>query len=59
MNDKEQLSSVSAAEVERIARNLHHDPFTILGPHQAEREGKQIWVVRAWQIGRASCRERV
>jgi len=48
MNEKEQLSSVSAAEVERIARNLHHDPFTILGPHQAEREGKQIWVVRAW-----------
>ncbi|HOT97598.1 MAG TPA: 1,4-alpha-glucan branching protein GlgB [bacterium] len=42
------MSSVTAEEVNRISRNLHHDPFTILGPHQTQVEGESIWVIRAW-----------
>ncbi len=48
MNTQNSMSSVTAEEVNRISRNLHHDPFTILGPHQTQVEGESIWVIRAW-----------
>jgi 1,4-alpha-glucan branching enzyme len=48
MNEQIPVATVSAEQVERIARNLHHDPFTILGPHQVKREGQELWVIRAW-----------
>ena len=54
MTDLNHVNSVSAEEVERIARNLQHDPFTILGPHQMEVEGQKAWVVRAWLPDAAS-----
>jgi 1,4-alpha-glucan branching enzyme len=40
--------TISSEQVDRIARNLHHDPFEILGPHRIEQDGAKIWVVRAW-----------
>ncbi len=40
--------TLSAEAVDLIARNLHHDPFTILGPHEIEWMGRKTWVVRAW-----------
>lgn len=42
------LITVTAHDVDKIARNLHHDPFQILGPHQVTIEGRVLWVVRAW-----------
>jgi len=39
---------VSEADVERIAVNLHHDPFEILGPHRIKIGRSNKWVVRAW-----------
>ena len=46
MKEKAYQPTVSAKEVDQIARNLLHDPFIILGPHRLE--GKNGWVVRAW-----------
>ncbi len=40
--------TVTAKDVERIARNLHHDPFEILGPHRIKIGRAHKWVVRAW-----------
>jgi len=40
--------TISAEQVEAIVRNLHHDPFQILGPHQLEVNGHKNWVVRAF-----------
>ncbi len=48
MSDNNSQPTVTAKQVERIARNLHHDPFEILGPHEIERDGAKVWVVRAW-----------
>lgn len=41
-------STVSIQDVEKIARNLHHDPFTILGPHRVTVGNHEFWVIRAW-----------
>ncbi|MEM7715184.1 MAG: 1,4-alpha-glucan branching enzyme, partial [Cyanobacteria bacterium P01_A01_bin.68] len=35
-------------QVNSIIWNQHHDPFEILGSHQIEKEGKSVWVVRAY-----------
>ncbi|MGD8878100.1 MAG: 1,4-alpha-glucan branching protein GlgB, partial [Syntrophobacterales bacterium] len=40
--------TISAEQVEAIVRNLHHDPFQILGPHELEVNGHKNWVVRAF-----------
>jgi 1,4-alpha-glucan branching enzyme len=40
--------TISAKQVEAIVRNLHHDPFQILGPHELEVNGHKNWVVRAF-----------
>ena len=40
--------TISAEQVDAIVRNLHHDPFQILGPHQLEVNGHKNWVVRAF-----------
>ena len=40
--------TISADQVEAIVRNLHHDPFQILGPHELEVNGHKNWVVRAF-----------
>lgn len=48
MNTEHAYTMVNADEVDRISRNLHHDPFTLLGPHEVEVEGRRVWAVRAW-----------
>ncbi|RPI00578.1 MAG: 1,4-alpha-glucan branching protein GlgB [Calditrichaeota bacterium] len=48
MKPEFETPTVTADQVEQIARNLHHDPFTILGPHQVAIGRKKSWVVRAW-----------
>jgi len=40
--------TISAEQVESVIRNLHHDPFQILGPHEIEVNGSKNWVVRAF-----------
>ncbi len=35
-------------QIDRIVWNQHHDPFTVLGPHEIEQDGKSVWVVRAY-----------
>ena len=40
--------TISAELVESIVRNLHHDPFQVLGPHEIEVNGRRQWVVRAF-----------
>ena len=40
--------TISADQVESVIRNLHHDPFQILGPHEIEVNGNKTWVVRAF-----------
>lgn len=42
-------ATISPDQVERIVWNQHHDPFEVLGPHQAEQDGKIVWVVRVYQ----------
>ena len=46
--NKANLPTVSKEDVESIARNLHHDPFHILGPHQVKIGRATRWVIRAW-----------
>ena len=41
-------ATVSVEQVDSIIRNLHHDPFQILGPHEVEIKGRRKWVVRAF-----------
>ena len=41
-------STLSAEQVESIIRNLHYDPFQILGPHEIKVKGRKNWVVRAF-----------
>ena len=40
--------TISVEQVDSIIRNLHHDPFQILGPHEIEIKGRKKWVVRAF-----------
>ena len=47
MNNPPNLT-VSEKQVEQIAKNLHYDPFEILGPHQIKIGRSKKWVVRAW-----------
>jgi 1,4-alpha-glucan branching enzyme len=35
-------------QIDRIVWNQHHDPFTVLGSHKIEQDGKSVWVVRAY-----------
>ena len=41
--------TIAPDQVERIVWNQHQDPFEVLGPHPIERDGKTVWVVRAYQ----------
>jgi 1,4-alpha-glucan branching enzyme len=36
-------------QIDRIVNNHHQNPFEVLGPHQVEKEGQSIWVVRTYQ----------
>ena len=47
------VTTVAPDQIERIVWNQHQDPFEVLGPHQVDREGKSVWVVRAY-LPRAS-----
>jgi 1,4-alpha-glucan branching enzyme len=47
------VTTVAPDQIERIVWNQHQDPFEVLGPHQVERDGKSVWVVRAY-LPRAS-----
>jgi 1,4-alpha-glucan branching enzyme len=40
--------TVASEQIERIVWNQHHDPFEVLGPHQIDRDGKSVWVIRAY-----------
>jgi len=40
--------TIASDQVERIVWNQHHDPFEVLGSHPIERNGKTVWVVRAY-----------
>ena len=40
--------TITVHDVEKIAQNLHYDPFQLLGPHQIELDNKKKWVIRAW-----------
>ena len=40
--------TVSADQVESVIRNLHHDPFQVLGPHEIEVNGNKSLVVRSF-----------
>lgn len=40
--------TVTLDQVERIAQNLHHDPFEILGPHQVTVGKSKKWAIRTW-----------
>jgi 1,4-alpha-glucan branching enzyme len=47
--DKNKVNAtVTLDDVEKIAQNLHHDPFEILGPHEIKIGKSKKWVVRAW-----------
>lgn len=48
MNKKDYQPTVTLDEVEKIAQNLHYDPFQILGPHRVEIGRTKKWVIRAW-----------
>ncbi len=39
---------VSEQDVDKVSRNLHHDPFQILGPHYIKVENRNKWVIRTW-----------
>ena len=39
---------VTEQDVDKISRNLHHDPFQILGPHHVKVNRSKKWVIRAW-----------
>ena len=40
--------TIPTEQIDLIVRNQHHDPFTVLGSHEIELEGKSAWVVRAY-----------
>src|SRR5512134_1937543 len=41
-------STIPPEQVNRIVWNQHHDPFEVLGSHLIEREGRNVWAVRAY-----------
>ncbi|MEM8502149.1 MAG: 1,4-alpha-glucan branching enzyme, partial [Cyanobacteria bacterium P01_D01_bin.1] len=41
-------STIALEQIERVVRNQHHNPFEVLGPHSIDRDGTQVWVVRAY-----------
>ncbi|MDC0833574.1 1,4-alpha-glucan branching enzyme [Geitlerinema sp. CS-897] len=40
--------TIATEQIDRIVHNSHQDPFSVLGPHPVERNGKSVWVVRAY-----------
>jgi 1,4-alpha-glucan branching enzyme len=42
------IPTIPTEQIDRIVWNQHHDPFTVLGPHEIEQDGKSVWVVRAY-----------
>ena len=42
------MTTIAPEQVNSIIWNQHHDPFEILGSHQIEKDGKSVWVVRAY-----------
>lgn len=42
------MTTIAPEQVNSIIRNQHQDPFEILGSHQIEKDGKKVWVVRAY-----------
>ncbi len=42
------MTTIAPEQVNSIIGNQHHDPFEILGSHQIEKEGRMVWVVRAY-----------
>ena len=40
--------TLALEQIDRIVGNQHHNPFEILGPHQVEENGKNVWVVRSY-----------
>jgi len=45
---QDQTPIVSKDDVDKIARNLHYDPFQVLGPHHIKINKSKKWVIRAW-----------
>lgn len=48
MKKTEIQPNVTFEQVDRIARNLDYDPFTILGPHEIKIGTRKKWAIRAW-----------
>ena len=42
------MTTIAPEQVNSIIKNQHHDPFEILGSHKIEKDGKHVWVVRAY-----------
>jgi len=42
------MTTIAPEQVNSIIWNQHQDPFEILGSHQIEKDGKSVWVVRAY-----------
>ncbi|MCC5896521.1 MAG: 1,4-alpha-glucan branching enzyme [Phormidium sp. BM_Day4_Bin.17] len=40
--------TISTEQIDYIVHNSHQDPFSVLGAHTIERDGKPVWVVRAY-----------
>jgi 1,4-alpha-glucan branching enzyme len=40
--------TIATEQIDRIVWNQHHDPYSVLGPHEIELDGKSVWVVRAY-----------
>jgi 1,4-alpha-glucan branching enzyme len=43
-------------QIDRIVNNHHQNPFEVLGPHQVEKEGQSVWVVRTYQPNASAVR---
>jgi 1,4-alpha-glucan branching enzyme len=41
--------TIAADRIDRIVNNQHQNPFEVLGPHQIDLDGSQVWVVRTYQ----------
>ncbi|MGB6297424.1 MAG: 1,4-alpha-glucan branching enzyme [Rivularia sp. (in: cyanobacteria)] len=42
------MTTIAPEQVNSIIKNQHQDPFEILGSHKIEKNGKHVWVVRAY-----------
>ncbi|WP_425217863.1 1,4-alpha-glucan branching protein GlgB [Tumidithrix helvetica] len=40
--------TIATEQIDRIVWNQHHDPYSVLGPHEIELDGKSVWVIRAY-----------